>query len=114
MRRHGSLAALLAFLTIMPHAVRAQDGASSSNEPLDGGRVDSVRGAGCCRELELQSRGTGSRRCDGIIRYAPSAGCPTGRAAGRAYGLPRGRRYYNGRYFGPFNSRFVGPQYGYL
>ncbi len=27
-------------------------------------------------------------------------------------GLPRGRRYYNGRFFGSFNNRFYGPQYG--
>ena len=31
------------------------------------------------------------------------------------YGLPRGRRYYNGgRYFGNFNNRYYGPQYGYF
>jgi hypothetical protein len=29
-------------------------------------------------------------------------------------GLPRGRRYYNGRYFGDFNNRFYSPQYGYF
>jgi hypothetical protein len=29
-------------------------------------------------------------------------------------GLPRGRRYYNGRYFGSFNNRFYSPQYGYF
>ncbi len=29
-------------------------------------------------------------------------------------GLPRGRRYYGGRYFGSFNDRFYGPQYGYF
>lgn len=29
-------------------------------------------------------------------------------------GLPRGRRYYGGRYFGSFNNRFYGPQYGYF
>ncbi len=27
-------------------------------------------------------------------------------------GLSRGRRYYGGRYFGNFNDRFYGPQYG--
>jgi hypothetical protein len=27
-------------------------------------------------------------------------------------GLPQGRRYYGGRYFGQFNNRFYGPQYG--
>jgi hypothetical protein len=37
-----------------------------------------------------------------------------GSGAGRAYGLPRGRRYYNGRYFGTFHSRYDGPQYGYF
>ena len=29
-------------------------------------------------------------------------------------GLPRGRRYYNGRFFGSFNNRFYSPQYGYF
>ncbi len=29
-------------------------------------------------------------------------------------GLPRGRRYYGGRYFGSFNNRYYGPQYGYF
>lgn len=29
-------------------------------------------------------------------------------------GLPRGRTYYNGRYFGNFNNRYYGPQYGYF
>jgi hypothetical protein len=28
--------------------------------------------------------------------------------------LPRGQVYYNGRYFGDFNNRFFGPQYGYF
>ena len=27
-------------------------------------------------------------------------------------GLPRGRRYYGGRFFGSFNNRYYGPQYG--
>ena len=29
-------------------------------------------------------------------------------------GLPRGRHYYGGRYFGSFNNRYYGPQYGYF
>lgn len=28
--------------------------------------------------------------------------------------LPGGRRYYGGRYFGNFNNRYYGPQYGYF
>ncbi len=28
--------------------------------------------------------------------------------------LPRGRAYYNNRYFGNFNNRYYGPQYGYF
>jgi hypothetical protein len=31
-----------------------------------------------------------------------------------SYGLPQGRRYYNGRYFGNLNNRYYGPQYGYF
>ena len=34
--------------------------------------------------------------------------------AGRPVALPRGRAYYNNRYFGNFNNRFYGPQYGYF
>jgi hypothetical protein len=33
-------------------------------------------------------------------------------SAGPIYGLPRGRRYYGGRFFGSFNNRYYGPQYG--
>lgn len=32
----------------------------------------------------------------------------------RTEGLPTGRTYYGGRYFGNFNNRFFGPQYGYF
>ena len=28
--------------------------------------------------------------------------------------LPRGRAYYGNRYFGNFNNRYYGPQYGYF
>ncbi len=28
--------------------------------------------------------------------------------------LPAGRTYYRGRYFGNYNNRFYGPQYGYF
>lgn len=28
--------------------------------------------------------------------------------------LPAGRSYYQGRYYGNFNNRFYGPQYGYF
>ncbi len=40
-------------------------------------------------------------------RYAPG-----GTGPGFEPGLPRGRRYYGGRYFGSFNNRFYSPQYG--
>lgn len=29
-------------------------------------------------------------------------------------GVPGGRTYYNGRYYGNYNNRFYGPQYGYF
>ena len=36
-------------------------------------------------------------------------------AAFRGTGVPPfGRRYYGNRYFGNFNNRFYGPQYGYF
>jgi hypothetical protein len=37
------------------------------------------------------------------------------RSGGDAYGrpaLPRGQVYYGGRFFGSFNNRYYGPQYG--
>jgi hypothetical protein len=57
----------------------------------------------------------------GRFRNGPSTGSSQGgmpsgsgtNAAGTR-GLPRGRRYYNGRYFGSFNNRFYSPQYGYF
>ena len=42
---------------------------------------------------------------------------PVIRQGADAYGrpaLPRGQVYYGGRYFGSFNNRFYGPQYGYF
>jgi hypothetical protein len=39
---------------------------------------------------------------------------PGGTGPGFVPGLPRGRRYYGGRYFGSFNNRFYSPQYGYF
>ncbi len=55
--------------------------------------------------------------------YHPGAGGPGYRssnsgiapgAAGPVTGLPRGRRYYGGRFFGSFNNRYYSPQYGYF
>lgn len=48
-------------------------------------------------------------------RAYPARGATGGRtdAYGRP-GLPRGQVYYGGRYFGSFNNRFYGPQYGYF
>lgn len=37
----------------------------------------------------------------------PSSGGSVGR-------LPSGRNYYQGQYYGNFNNRFYGPQYGYF
>lgn len=46
--------------------------------------------------------------------HAPGSGHAPGGYYPGASGLPRGRRYYNGRYFGNLNNRFYGPQYGYF
>ena len=35
-------------------------------------------------------------------------------SAAEVNGLPRGRRYYGGRFFGSFNNRYYSPQYGYF
>jgi hypothetical protein len=50
-------------------------------------------------------------------RWRRNAGPEYGSGSGGNYGqpsLPQGRRYYNGRYFGNFNNRYYGPQYGYF
>ncbi|GAA4460804.1 hypothetical protein [Novipirellula rosea] len=39
---------------------------------------------------------------------------PTRNLNSRATRLPSGRSYYQGRYYGNFNNRFYGPQYGYF
>jgi hypothetical protein len=39
----------------------------------------------------------------------PSRNLNSGRSV-----LPSGRSYYQGRYYGNFNNRFYGPQYGYF
>ncbi len=38
----------------------------------------------------------------------------TGWSYGAPGNLPRGWNYYNGRYYGNFNNRYYGPQYGYF
>jgi hypothetical protein len=50
----------------------------------------------------------------GRARGAAAGNGSGGFDAGGTAGLPRGRRYYNGRYFGGFNNRFYSPQYGYF
>jgi len=44
----------------------------------------------------------------------PQRGRPVGGVPGSPGNLPAGRRYYGGRYFGNFNNRIYGPQYGYF
>ena len=46
----------------------------------------------------------------------PQYGANSRRGSGRGMrgGVPGGRTYYNGRYFGNYNNRFYGPQYGYF
>jgi hypothetical protein len=67
-----------------------------------------------------ESSGTGLRhRWTLFGRFrGNSTGAGAARGAGinatGTTGLPRGRRYYNGRYFGSFNNRFYSPQYGYF
>lgn len=45
---------------------------------------------------------------------SPQRGRSGSGAASSSTQLPGGRRYYGGRYFGNFNNRFYGPQYGYF
>ena len=66
-----------------------------------GSEPSSMRTLDSPNNIVQQSRG---REHSGQRQYRPSSG----------YTLPAGRRYYNGRYFGNFNNRFYGPQYGYF
>jgi len=74
-------------------------------------------GTYCCEAHARQAAGArGSMSSRGLFGspFGNRAGSTT-RAAGDAYGrphLPRGQVYYGGRYFGSFNNRFYGPQYG--
>lgn len=51
--------------------------------------------------------GPSSTRRDAFTPIRPTD--PYGRPA-----LPRGRNYYGGRFFGSFDNRLYGPQYGYF
>lgn len=44
----------------------------------------------------------------------PAGGYPTRSFQRGRTRLPAGRSYYQGRYYGNFNNRFYGPQYGYF
>ena len=46
-------------------------------------------------------------RTNETMSQTPSASTGAGK-------LPAGRNYYQGRYYGSFNNRFYGPQYGYF
>lgn len=67
------------------------------------GGVNAVRGGGNGNGYGYGNAGLPPGYGDG--------GVPPGEA-GPIYGLPRGRRYYGGRFFGSFNNRYYGPQYG--
>ena len=61
------------------------------------------------------------RRASSSYQYPRSYyGGGYGGANARSYrglpqsGVPAGRTYYNNRYYGNFNNRFYGPQYGYF
>ena len=49
-----------------------------------------------------------------IVRSSDASAAiqPTSRASRGK--LPSGRNYYQGKYYGNFNNRFYGPQYGYF
>ena len=71
--------------------------------------------------LPITSAQTGERRQRQVLRslFDGQPAQPANGAAGygpvqRTGGLPYGRTYYGGRYFGNFNNRFYGPQYGYF
>ena len=75
------------------------------------------RGRAEDRPLSLFSRLTPHARQTQDDGSAPTFRGQTPRATPGFSGptsLPRGRAYYNNRYFGNFNNRFYGPQYGYF
>lgn len=66
----------------------------------------STRDAGC-QSSDCSSAGFVER----LFNFRPWSASDMRRGQ-RPVGLPAGRRYFGGRYFGQFNNRFYGPQYG--
>ena len=63
----------------------------------------------------LEARAKKVRVSQGHRYRTNSHGASYGRGArSMRGGLPGGRTYYNGRYYGNYNNRFYGPQYGYF
>jgi hypothetical protein len=95
-----------------PPSARAQAPVTPS-PPIQYAPAYSPPGAGVSAPRRVFGRGVPLFGRVGV--RTPNAGMPAGPGGtyGAGYpGLPRGRRYYNGRYFGSFNNRFYGPQYG--
>lgn len=83
--------------------------------------------AGADRPLSAGEPGPGVCQCErcqqlrGGQTYGAPGGAWRGRNGGslsplapRTFGLPVGRPYYGGRYFGNYNNRWYLPQYGYF
>jgi hypothetical protein len=70
------------------------------------------------------TRGSSRTRSAEKARVSQRYGCQNCPQYGGSYrrgdgrtmrgGVPGGRTYYNGRYYGNYNNRFYGPQYGYF
>jgi len=68
----------------------------------------SVQSPGCQGNAD---RGSGGSFVERLFNFRPwtASDMVPGQ---RGVGLPVGRRYFGGRYFGQFNNRYYGPQYG--
>ncbi len=64
--------------------------------------------------LSITTAQSGERRNRPARSQQPANAAPAYGPVQRTNGLPYGRAYYGGRYFGNFNNRFYGPQYGYF
>ncbi len=55
-----------------------------------------------------------NERSDRIVRVTGVQSAVQPSSGGLIGKLPSGRNYYQGQYYGNFNNRFYGPQYGYF
>ena len=98
-RARLALITALALSAIAPGAIAQSPGSGRAPAPV-------IPGGMTRRPGRLFGAGRG------VWGKSNGAAAPAGSNPYNPDGLPRGRVYYGGRYFGSFNNRYYGPQYG--